>query len=58
MTPMQELVITCPCCRRTIVFDTTDDSVTVEAPECDIAQMASDLGIELGAMEGGEEIGD
>lgn len=55
---MQEMMITCPCCGRPIVFHPIDGSVTAGAAEFDMAQLASELGIELGTLKGGEEIGD
>lgn len=48
----------CPCCGQPIVFDLTPECVNAEAAESDVALAASTLGIELGAVKGGEEIGD
>lgn len=55
---MQELIITCPCCGRPIVFLPKENSVAVEAADKDVVKTASNLGIELGTLKGGEEIGD
>ena len=56
---MQELKVKCPCCGRQLVLSITVDSVAAEViDQNDMVRIASDLGIELGAMKGGEEIGD
>ena len=56
--PMQEFILTCPCCGRCITLRYTENSVAVKESEQNILQIATDLGIELGVMKGGEEIGD
>lgn len=56
---MQELRVKCPCCGRHLVLSITVDSVAAEViDQNDMVRIASDLGIELGAMKGGEEVGD
>lgn len=55
--PMQEFII-CPCCGRPIVLSVTENSIAVEATDKDVVKVASELGIEIGALKGGEEIGD
>lgn len=57
--PMQkQIIMTCPCCGQPIVFDLTPERVKAEAAEQNVVHAASELGIELGALKGGEEIGD
>lgn len=57
--PMQkQIIMKCPHCGQAVVFDLTPECVEPEAAELDIALAASTLGIELGALKGGEEIGD
>lgn len=56
---MQEFEVCCPCCGRHFVLSITVGSTAVEVSnQNDMVRIASDLGIELGAMKGGEEIGD
>lgn len=47
----------CPCCGRPFVLSLKVGGQAAE-DDRDVAQVASDLGIELGALKGGEEIGD
>lgn len=55
---MQEIITRCPCCGRPFVFALTDDGAAVRASEAEIVRMASDLGVEVGAVKGGEEVGE
>lgn len=59
---MQEMNVTCPCCGRHFILPATVDGIAVEEAvnmtELEKIQFASNLGIELGALEGGEKIGD
>lgn len=59
MTPMKQIFYICPCCGSQIVI-TQDDGIAVggfitgEKAE----KLASRCGIEIGALKGGEKIGD
>ena len=56
---MGELTVRCPCCGCHFVLSGTVDSTAVEAAgQKDMVRIASNLGIELGAVKGGEEIGE
>ena len=58
----QAFEIECPCCGRLFVFSPTSGGIAANeanaSTEHIIVQIASDLGVELGALEGGEKIGD
>lgn len=59
---MREINVICPCCGRHFILPVTVDSIAVEEAvdmtELEKIQFASNLGIELGALKGGEKIGD
>lgn len=57
---MQELTIYCPCCGHRFnvpIAGALDPSVEASADQQTLITEASRLGIELGALEGGEKIG-
>ncbi len=55
---MQELKVRCPCCGRHFILSVIVDSPIVEAEDQkEVARIASDFGIELGCMKGGEKTG-
>ena len=58
---MREMNVICPCCGRPFILDISDDYSTRDvatADEQEIVHIASDLGVEIGALKGGEKIGD
>ena len=56
---MQKIRVACPCCGHPLVLSITADDMDAQALEQDeAAQIASGLGFELGAVKGGEKIGD
>lgn len=55
---MKQRIVICPCCGQPFVLS-NNDGVTVEAIADEQATaIAPEFGIELGASEGGEKIGD
>lgn len=54
---------TCPCCGRSYVLLVSDNNITVDCGEVAsivddaIVKLASCMGIECGALKGGEKIG-
>lgn len=56
--PMQEVSIICPCCGHRLVLSVAINAAPAGLFDGDIINVARALGIEVGMMEGGEEIGD
>lgn len=54
---MQSVTFTCPCCGRTFVLSITESGMAAQPVDAQVVQIASNLGVELGALKGGEEIG-
>ena len=59
---MQVLNVKCPCCGRPFILPISDEcniiGEAIVADEQEIVRLASDLGVEIGALKGGEKIGD
>ena len=56
--PMEQIFFECPCCGNRIVV-ALDEGVTVSGVVSheEAASVASQYGIELGALKGGEKVG-
>lgn len=59
---MQEMNVICPCCGHHFILPITVGGAAAKEAvimtESEKVRLASNLGIELGALKGGEKIGD
>ena len=56
--PMDELVVTCPCCGHLFIVAAVPVAGAFDDAVEDVVARAAELGVEIGAVtEGGEDVG-